>query len=427
MVDLKEIIKNPEFYKIASKNKGINLDNEINQLILKKKHLNQLISERDKLKSELNKLSIKKPTDKEINALRDKKQKIKKIELEINSLEKEIDLILRKIPNPPLNNVPIGKSDTDNVVIRCFGEKKENKNDYLEIALNLDLIDIQRASKISGTRFAFIKNKLVLLEFAIIQFVFEKLTDIKFINYIIDKYQLNVKNNLFVPILPPVLIKKEIMKDLGYLDSGEIDFFEINDSNFYLIGTAEHSIVPYFKDEILEEKKLPFRFLGFSTCFRKEAGSYGKDTRGIIRVHQFDKIEMISFTIPENSLDELNFLLSIEEELMQLLNIPYRVIERCTADLGHPTAKGFDIEAWLPSENNYRETHSCSTTTDYQSRRLNIRFRRKNKLQYVHILNATAFALGRIMIAILENYQDQNKINIPEVLIPYTKFQSIEF
>ena len=427
MINLKDLIKNPDFYKTASKKKGFNLDQEIDNLIFQKKNLNKLINERNILRKNLNKLSVRKPNLKEIIELRKLKDKIKNIEQEIKKLESEINQTLKKIPNPPLDSVPVGKDENDNVVIKYFGKPiiDDTKRDYLELSTKLDLIDIKRASKISGTRFAFLKNKLVFLEIAIIQWVFEKLTDPYFIKNVIINGNLNVKEIIFTPILPPVLIKKEIMHDLGYLDSGIIDFFEICENNFYLIGTAEHSLAPYFKDEILEENDLPLRFLGFSTCFRKEAGSYGKDTRGILRVHQFDKIEMVSFTTPENSLNELMFLLAIEETLMKSLNLPYRVIERCTGDLGQPIAKGFDIEVWLPSENNYRETHSCSTTTDYQARRLNIKFKRKNNINYVHILNATAFALGRIIIAILENYQENNKIKIPEVLIPYTKFEEI--
>ncbi len=425
MVDLKDVIIRPNFYKISSRHKGVNLDKEIDDLINKKNFLNKLIAERDKLRFNLNKLSAKKPTKEELVNLKQIKNQIKKIEEEINNLELAIKNILVKIPNPPLQDVPIGESDKDNVVIKYVGEKNYNNADYLQIAQQLDLIDIQRASKISGSRFAFLKNRLVLLEFAIIQFVFEKLTNQNFIDDIINKNNLNIKNNLFTPIIPPVLIKKEIMNGLGYLDSGVIDFFEICESDLFLVGTAEHSLAPYFKDEILNENSLPIRFVGFSPCFRKEAGSYGRDTRGILRVHQFDKIEMLSLSKPEDSLSELMFLLAIEEELMQLLKLPYRVIERCSADLGHPTAKGFDIEVWLPSENNYRETHSCSTTTDYQARRLNIRFKSKNKLNYVHILNATAFALGRILVAILENYQEGNRVKIPEVLIPYTKFTEL--
>jgi seryl-tRNA synthetase len=425
MVDLKDVIIRPNFYKISSRHKGVNLDKEIDDLINKKNFLNKLIAERDKLRFNLNKLSAKKPTKEELVNLKQIKNQIKKIEEEINNLELAIKNILVKIPNPPLQDVPIGESDKDNVVIKYVGEKNYNNADYLQIAQQLDLIDIQRASKISGSRFAFLKNRLVLLEFAIIQFVFEKLTNQNFIDDIINKNNLNIKNNLFTPIIPPVLIKKEIMNGLGYLDSGVIDFFEICESDLFLVGTAEHSLASYFKDEILNENSLPIRFVGFSPCFRKEAGSYGRDTRGILRVHQFDKIEMLSLSKPEDSLSELMFLLAIEEELMQLLKLPYRVIERCSADLGHPTAKGFDIEVWLPSENNYRETHSCSTTTDYQARRLNIRFKSKNKLNYVHILNATAFALGRILVAILENYQEGNRVKIPEVLIPYTKFTEL--
>jgi seryl-tRNA synthetase len=236
-----------------------------------------------------------------------------------------------------------------------------------------------------------------------------------------------VKVKEFIPIIPPVMIKPEIMQGLGYIDSGDIEVFKIPEDNLVLVGTAEHSIVPIFKDEILDEKDLPIRFLGFSTCFRREAGSYGKDVRGILRVHQFDKIEMVSFTKKEDSRKEHRFILSVEEYLMRKLDLPYRVVRICTGDMAPPNAEQFDIETWIPSENRYRETHSTSNTTDFQARRLNIKIRRKNRTEFAHIINGTAFAIGRIIIAIIENYQTKDgKVRIPKELIKYIGFDIID-
>ncbi len=427
MIDLKQLLKKPEFFKEACKKKNVDVD--IDLLIKKKKKQNALIKRRDELKHQLNIKSKEQPDPTVREELKRIKTEIKKLNEELNNLEKEIFEIAKKIPNPPLENVPIGRDENDNVVLKEVGEKTKfdfEFKDYLTLAEELDIIDVKRASKISGSRFGYLKGKAALLEFALVKFVFDELTNIEVIEKIIKENNLNVEVKTFIPIVPPVMIRPEIMWGLGYIDDGDIEVFKIPEDNLVLVGTAEHSIVPYYKDEVLLEKDLPIRFLGFSTCFRREAGSYGKDVRGILRVHQFDKLEMVSFSLPEKSIEEHRFLLAVEEYLMQKLKIPYRVLHICTGDLGHPTAEKFDIEAWIPSENRYRETHSCSNTTDFQARRLNIKFKRKNKLEYVHILNGTAFAIGRTIIAIIENYQTkEGRIRIPEVLIKYTNFDLI--
>jgi len=321
------------------------------------------------------------------------------------------------IPNIPLEDTPIGKDENDNVVVEKWGEPKKfnfQVKDHLEISRLWDLIDVERAAKISGSRFGILKNEAVLLEFALIKFTYDFLT---------KKYD-------FIPVIPPILIRPEAMRGMGYIDT-EQDLQEryfLEKDNLFLVGTAEQAVGPMHKDEIFEEKELPKRYLAFSTCLREEAGSYGKDTRGIFRVHQFDKIEMFSFTKPEDSQRELQFLLGIEKELMRKLKIPFQVVKVCTGDLSRPSAQTFDIEAWIPSQKKYRETHSCSNCTDFQARRLNIRFKREktNDLEFVHILNATAFAIGRTLIAIFENYQQKDgKILVPKVLRKYAGFRRI--
>jgi seryl-tRNA synthetase len=428
MIDPKLLLKNPEIVKENCKKRNVNID--IEKIVMIKKEINKLIKERDELKHLLNLGSKKRPTGEEIKKLKDIKEKIKGLEWKIDSLKKEFDSLIRKIPNIVFDDVPVGKDENDNVVLKEVGEITRfefEPKDHLTIGEKLDIIDVKRASKISGSRFGYLKNKGALLEIAILKFVFDNLTDKKIIEKIIKENDLDVKVKEFIPIIPPVMIKPEIMQGLGYIDSGDIEVFKIPEDNLVLVGTAEHSIVPIFKDEILDEKDLPIRFLGFSTCFRREAGSYGKDVRGILRVHQFDKIEMVSFTKKEDSRKEHRFILSVEEYLMRKLDLPYRVVRICTGDMAPPNAEQFDIETWIPSENRYRETHSTSNTTDFQARRLNIKIRRKNRTEFAHIINGTAFAIGRIIIAIIENYQTKDgKVRIPKELIKYIGFDIID-
>jgi seryl-tRNA synthetase len=310
--------------------------------------------------------------------------------------------------------VPPGKDETENLVIRKWGEPKKfdfEIKDHVELGKNLDLIDIERAAKISGSRFYYLKNEAVILEFALVMFAIDILT-----------------KKGFIPIIPPVLAKEEIFVGMGYLPQADLEMYKTTLDEFRLAATSEQTIGPMFKDEILREEDLPLRYVGFSSCFRREAGSYGKDVRGILRVHQFDKVEMFIFCKKEESQKEHELILSCEEEIMQKLSIPYQVVMMCTGDLGFPVAKKYDIEAWIPSENKYRETHSTSNCTDFQARRLNIRYRKKDKnIEFVHTLNGTAIAIGRTLIAIFENYQQKDgSIIVPEVLRKYAKIEIIK-
>lgn len=417
MLDIKFLRKNPEIVKEGIKKKGANVDLD-------------LVLELDRQKRELQKeienlRAIKNKTSKEI-AQKEGKEKLKLIEKmkeidkkeeqlmkNFKELEEKFNQLFYLIPNLPLEEVPVGKDETENVVLKEVGEKPKfdfPPKDHLEIGEKLDIIDVKRAAKTSGTRFGFLKNEAVFLEFGIINFTFEQLS-----------------KEGFLPILPPVLMKHQPFWGMGYLDKGKEEVYFLCQDNLYLIGTAEQIIGAMHMNEIFKEEDLPKRYLGFSCCFRREAGSYGRDTRGIFRVHQFDKIEMFSFCKPEDSKKEHKFFLDLQEKLMQALEIPYRVVQICTGDLGHPAAAKYDIEAWIPSQGRYRETHSTSNCTDFQARRLNIKFKRKNgKLEYVHTVNGTAFALGRIIIAILENYQQKDgTVEIPKILKKYLPFEKI--
>ena len=331
---------------------------------------------------------------------------LEKIEKSLNSVGDELKEILLRIPNLPKPDVKVGKDESENEVLRKVGSPKKfgfTPKDHLTIGEGLDIIDVKRAAKVSGTRFYYLKNDGVFLEFALRQLAFELL----------------VKEG-FTPILPPVLIKEEVMKCLGYMENGgDEDMFILDKEKLVLVGTSEQSIVPFFKDEILDEKELPKRFVGFSSCFRREAGSYGKDTRGIFRVHQFDKAEVVSFVKMGEDDKEHEYLLSLEEKLLGQLNIPYQVVKMCSGDLGFPAARKYDLEGWFPSEKRYRELTSTSTTTDFQARRLNIKYREKGETKFVNILNGTAFST-RPIAAILENYQlEDGSVLVPEVLRKY--------
>lgn len=397
MLDIQFIRENPEKVK-----KGIEakqLDSKLVDVVL------ELDEERRRLLGKIEELRAKRNIlAKEQNIEKGKEVKIKlqKLEPELVEIEKEYKEKLYQIPNLPANDVKTGKGESENEIVRNWGEKKESSaKDYLELGENLDIIDIKRAAKVSGSRFGYLKGDAVFLELALVQFAMELL----------------VKEG-FTPIVPPSLIKKESMRGMGYLEyGGEEDMYVFEKDNLILVGTSEQAIGPMHMDEVIEEKDLPKRYVSFSPCFRREAGSYGKDTKGILRVHQFDKVEMFSFTKPEDSEKEHEYLLSLEEKLFQALEIPYQVVKMCSGELGAPASKKYDLEAWMPGQGKYREVTSTSNATDFQARRLNIKYQDKGETKFVHTLNGTAFAIGRTIIAIIENYQQKDgSILIPEVL-----------
>lgn len=402
MLDINYIREKSKEVKKKSLDKGVDID--VDKIVELDKKYRELQQEVQGLREERNKAA----KEKNIEHGKEIKEKLGLLEDDLDKLKKELDGLLLQIPNPAKDDVKVGKDESKNEVIRAEGEKKEfgfTTKDHLELGEMLDIIDVKRAAKVSGARFAYLKNEAVMLEFALYQYALEALV-----------------SEGFTPIIPPAIINKEAMRGLGYMENGgEDDMFHLKDDDKVLVGTAEHSLVPMHKDEVLNDKKMPLRYAGFSSAFRREAGSYGKDTRGIFRVHQFDKVEMVSFVKEGEDDRELEKLLDLEEKLFQGLGIPYQVVKMCTGDLGFPAAKKYDIEAWIPSQNKYREVTSVSTVTDFQSRRLNIKYKDgEDKKKFVHILNGTAFAIGRTIIAILENYQQEDgSVIIPEVLKKY--------
>ena len=407
MLDIKYIRENPEKIEKAAKDKGVVLDlKKVLELDSKYRksdlEVNKLREERN-----LNSSQIKgKPTDEQIKKGQEIKQKLEGLGKLLTEESERLKTELLKIPNPAKDDVKVGKNDTENDVVRQVGEPTKfsfKPKDHLDIGEALGIIDVERASKISGARFYFLKKEGALLEFALRELAFELL----------------LKEG-FIPVIPPVMIKTEVMKGLGYMENGgDEDMYVFDKDGLVLVGTSEQSIVSMHVDETLDGSELPKRYVGFSTCFRREAGSYGKDTKGILRAHQFDKIEMVSFVKQGADDKEHEYLLSLEEKLLQILEIPYQVVKMCTGDLGFPAARKYDLEAWVPSENKYREVTSTSTTTDFQSRRLNIRYKDEGKTEFVNVLNGTAFST-RPIVAILENYQNEDgSVNVPKVLQKY--------
>ncbi len=413
MLDINFIRQNPEKVKEACKNKNANVD--VDRVLELDKKKRELMTELETLRAEQNKISR---GGKENNVLitqaKEIKEKIKSMEPELEEIEAELKGLLLQLPNIPFDDVPVGKDDSGNVVLRKCGKIPRFNfpvKDYMKIATDLDLIDIERASKISGTRFSFIKNQLVILHLSLMRYGFDVL----------------IKEG-FTPLLPPKMITAKMAMGMGYLEqTDDSEAYFLPKDNLYLIGTSEQSMGTMHSDEVLDEKELSKRYVGFTTCFRREAGSYGKDTGGILRVHEFDKLEMFCLTKPEDSKKMHDYLLYIEEKLMKSLGLPYQVLNICTGDLGLPAAKKYDIETWLPSENRYRETHSTSNCTDFQTRRLNIRYRDKSgKINFVHAINGTAFSM-RPLIMIIENYQQKDgSIKLPKVLQKYCGFKVIK-
>jgi len=413
MIDIKLLRDTPERVKEALKKRGVKLD--VDKLLELDKRKKELLQEVERLRAQRNKISSQKGKPEFLEEAREIKANIKKAEEKLRQLETEFNKLFILIPNIPFDDVPVGEDEKDNIVIGKWGTPKRFDfpvKDHVEIGKDLDLIDIERAAKISGSRFGILKNEAALLEFALIRLALDIL----------------LKQG-FVPIIPPALVKPEAMKNMGYIDT-ENDLAEryfLKRDKLFLVGTAEQAVGPMHQGEIFQDQELPKRYVAFSSCFREEAGSYGKDTRGIFRVHQFDKIEMFSFTKPEDSREEHKHLIALEKELVQKLGIPYRLVHLSTGDMARPSASTFDTEAWFPSQARYREIQSASNCTDFQARRLNIRYKTKdNEIKFVHMLNATAFAIGRTIIAILENYQQKDgRILIPKALRKYLGFKYI--
>ena len=424
MLDIKFIRENAEHVQEASNQKGYKVD--IQKLIEMDESRRGLQQQAEALRTRRNEISSQmkggKPDQVLIDEGKQLKVELSELEGSLNAVETEFTELLKQVPNMPHNDVPIGASEDENVVVKVVGEKREfnfsPKNHY-EIAEARGWLDKERAAKVSGARFAYIMGDLVLLQQAIIQFVMNSLTNEQVISQIAAQAGLDVSTRPFIPVLPPLMIRTEPYDQMDRLEPRD-DRYKIEGEELWLQGSAEHVLGSMHAGEIFSANQLPLRYLGFATSFRKEAGTYGKDMEGLIRMHQFDKLEMESFTEAKDSYSEHLLFVAIQEYLLQQLGLPYHVLMKCSADIGKPNARGVDMEVWLPGQGKYRETHTADYMTDYQARRLQTRVRNEEGLELVHTNDATAFALGRAMVAIIENYQNEdNTVTIPDVLRPY--------
>ncbi|MFH1012732.1 MAG: serine--tRNA ligase [Candidatus Peregrinibacteria bacterium] len=412
MIDWKHLPENIDEYKEAARKKHVELD--WNKLLKLDKKRRELLQEAEEKRAERNKVSalVPKLVEKEKQVRIKEMQKLgdalEKVDGELKKITEEWKALMDQVPNPPHESVPEGKDENDNVVVRTVGKPSQfdfKPKDHIELGKLLDVIDLETAAETSGARFYYLKNELVLIEFALI-------------NWLMQKY---VKKG-FTPVTVPMLVKEKMMYATGFFPADKNEIYHVNpgEDDLFLVGTSEVPLAGLHMGKLLAEHELPKRYVGFSSCFRREAGSYGKDTKGILRVHQFDKVEMFSFCHPDKSWEEHEMLLGIEEEILQELGLPYQVVNICAGDLGAPAAKKYDCEVWIPTQGKYRELTSCSNCTDFQARRGNIKYKGGKGAEYLHTLNGTAMASTRTLIAILENFQRKDgSVAIPKVLHPY--------
>lgn len=428
MLDIKFIRQSQDIVKKAILNKNVDLD--LDKLLAADERRRHVLQESEQLKAEQNKRSKGPQFQESLGELRGIKEKIKLLEKELELVEKEFSDLMLQVPNIPSEDTPVGKDESENKVLRQVGKIPQfnfKPKEHWELGQELDVIDMERAAKVSGARFAYRKGAIPLLELAVIQYTFSTLTDESILKKILKKTKLNISSKTFRPIFPPIMIKPEVFQKMDRLEPKE-ERYHIPSDDIYLVGSAEHTIGAMHMDETFKEEDLPIRYIGFSTAFRREAGSYGKDMKGLIRMHQFDKLEIESFTLPENSQKEQDFIVAVLEHMVQEFVLPYQVLIMCTGDMGKQDARHIDLEIWMPGQNKYRETHTSDLMTDFQARRLNTRVKKSNgEIQYVHMNDATAFALSRIVVAIMENYQtEKGTIKIPKVLQKYTGFKEIK-
>jgi seryl-tRNA synthetase len=415
MLDIAFIRNNPDLVKEGIRKKRMRMD--LDELLAVDEQVRGLRRDVEQIRADRNRLSKEIPKlkgadkDQAVAQVKALKDGLTAKEPQLREAEERFEQLMLLVPNPPLPEVPEGDSDDDNVEVRKFLEPPQfdfQPKDHLELAESLDILDVPRAVKISGARMYCLKNEGVMLEFALFRFT---------LDHLISKG--------FQPMIVPQLVRREAMIGTGFFPLGEEDTFFIEKDNLYLIGTSEVPLVSYHMDEILNEKELPKHYCGYSSCFRREAGSYGRDTKGFYRLHQFNKVEQIAICVndPEVSRNEHTLLLSNAEEIMQALKLPHRVALACSAEIGQGQVLKHEIETWMPSRGKYSETHSCSTLHEFQARRLMIRWRSKaGQTRFCHTLNNTAAASPRILIPILENFQNADgSVTVPEVLRPYMR------
>jgi seryl-tRNA synthetase len=426
MLDIQFIRDNPALVAEKSKQKGY--DVSVDELLVLDADRRTRLTQIEELRARRNTEKHGKPTDEQIAAGKQLREELAEREKSLAVIEEKYQELLKQVPNMPLDDVPVGATEDDNVVSKTVGEPIEydfKPKRHEVLAAPKDLIDKERAAKIAGSRFAYIKGDLVRLQFAIIQFVMQTLGDVSILEKIIEQNGLDITAKPFTPILPPAMLRTEPYTASARLNAAEVTY-KLEEDNLWLNASAEHTLCTMYWNEVLPAETLPIRYVGYSTSFRREAGTYGKDTEGIFRMHQFDKLEMEVFSSAATGLDEHRLQVALQEFLIQQLGLPYRVVSKCTADIGKPNARGIDIDCWFPGQNTYRETHTADYMTDYQARDLKIRTKKKNgEIEFVHTNDATAFALGRIMAVIMENFQTADgHVIVPEVLRTFMNGQA---
>lgn len=417
MVDLKLLRADPERVRASLVRRGSNVDLD-SLLALDERH-RRLLSEVEGLRAEHNRAAkrIAEASGSErevaISQARELSDRLKDVEADLDRMRGELDEALARVPNLVHPEAPEGRGEKDNAVVRQVGEIPHfgfGPRDHLDLGEALGIIDVPRAAKVSGSRFGFLKGSAAILELALIRFAIDRLT-----------------SEGFVPLIPPVLVRRQAMFGTGFFPTDEAEVYKVVRDDLYLAGTSEVPVASMHADETLPYEELPLRYAAFSSCFRREAGTYGKDTRGIIRQHQFDKVEMFSFCRADESEQEHATLLSLEEDIFASLGLTYRVVEVCAGELAAPNYRKFDVEVWLPGAERWLEVTSCSNDLDYQARRLGIRTKGAGGNELVHTLNGTAVAVGRALVAIFENHQQSDgSIRVPEALQPYAGFDAIK-
>jgi len=419
VVDLRSLREDPQTFRQALRRRGRD-PSLVDQALELDRSWREALQEVERLRAQQNRASEEvarlapEARGQKIAEVRELAARLRELEPEVRRRREELERVLLLFPNTPHPTVPDGVGEQDNVVVRTWGTPPRfdfEPKDHVELGLRLGILDFERAAKVSGSRFYYLLGKGALLEMALVRYALDRLLA-----------------HGFVPVIPPVLVRPEIITGAwGGATFDPQQTYRVAEDDLALIGTSEQSLAGFYRDEVLDAQRLPVRFAGISWCFRREAGAHGRETRGLYRVHQFDKVEMFSFAHPERSWEEHEFLVSVEEEILQGLGIPYRVVLLCAGDLGTASAKTYDLEAWMPGRGAYGEVTSCSNTTDFQARRLNVRFRERGRTEFVHTLNGTALATSRVLIALLENYQQPDgSVRIPEALVPYTGFDRVE-
>ncbi|MBI3888589.1 serine--tRNA ligase [Candidatus Nomurabacteria bacterium] len=428
MLAINFIRDNKDIVQAGAKKKRVEID--IEMLITLDDERLKVLKEVEDLRAEVNRVSNDIARDQDpalkvqlIEEMSAVKEDIKAKEEKLKAIVDEWQKMMLKIPNIPSVDTPEGPDESGNQVVRSWGEKPQfsfTPKEHYELGKALGIIDTETAGEVSGSRFAYLKGDLVLMQFGLIQMCLEILTNNDTLKKIAEESSISVVPSAFIPVIPPVFIRPLVQLKMARYMTPEEHYLFPND-DLMLIGSAEHTLGSMHMNKIFEERDLPIRYAGYSTAFRREAGAAGKDTNGILRQHQFDKLEMEVFSLPENSVQEQNFLVAIQEHVLKSLGLPYQVVAVCTGDMGFPDSRQLDIETWMPGQNKYRETHSADSMGGFQARRLNTRVRRSDgKIEHVHTNDATVVAIGRTLIAIIENYQQADgSIKIPEVLRKY--------